>query len=120
MPPKADKLSQTIESLQLFVTRKAQEREDLADISRQLAQLNKTLSHKKLTLQIVSDRLQLAQAVFDLINNQRELKRFFQLKFDELPDIPEPKQIAPVVEQGTILEHDEEVDDEGVQVVEEK
>ncbi|WP_019504217.1 FHA domain-containing protein [Pleurocapsa sp. PCC 7319] len=90
MPPKADKLSQTIESLQLFVTRKAQEREDLADISRQLAQLNKTLSHKKLTLQIVSDKLQLAQAVFDLINNQRELKRFFQLKFDELPDIPEP------------------------------
>ncbi len=97
MPPKADKLSQTIESLQLFLDRKADEREDLADISRQLAQLNKTLSYKKLTLQIVSEEPALAQAVFDLINAQKELKRFFQLKFDGIPKTPEqttPKQCA--------------------------
>ena len=97
MPPKADKLSQTIESLQLFLDRKADEREDLADISRQLLQLNKTLSYKKLTLQIVSEEPALAQAVFDLINAQKELKRFFQLKFDGIPKTPEqttPKQCA--------------------------
>ncbi|MEO0834584.1 MAG: FHA domain-containing protein [Cyanobacteria bacterium J06642_3] len=94
MPPKADKLSQTIESLQLFLSRKAQEREDLADISRQLAQLNKTLSHKRLTLQIVSDEPKLAQATFDLIHAQPELKDFFQLKFDDLPNTPQ--QAAPI------------------------
>ena len=93
MPPKADKLGQTIENLQLFLARKADEREDLADISRQLAQLNKTLSHKKLTIQIVSATPALAQAVFDLINAQKELKRFFQLKFDAVPS--PPKQTAP-------------------------
>ena len=97
MPPKADKLSQTIDSLQLFLGRKADEREDLAEISRQLAQLNKTLSHKKLTVQIVSEEPALAQAVFDFINAQKELKRFFQLKFDGIPKTPEqtaPKQCA--------------------------
>ncbi|NJR46255.1 MAG: FHA domain-containing protein [Hyellaceae cyanobacterium CSU_1_1] len=85
MPPKADKLSQTIENLQLFLSRKADEREDLAEISRQLAQLNKTLNQKKLTVQIVSQSPILAQAVFDLINSQTELKQFFQLKFDAIP-----------------------------------
>ncbi|MEL6500315.1 MAG: FHA domain-containing protein [Cyanobacteria bacterium J06623_1] len=97
MPPKADKLSQTIESLQLFLNRKADEREDLAEIARQLAQLNKTLSHKKLTIQIVSQEPTLAQAAFDLISAQKELRRFFQLKFDEIPTTPEqtaPKQSA--------------------------
>ena len=97
MPPKAEKLSQTIESLQLFLDRKADEREDLADISRQLAQLNKILCHRKLTIQIVSQSPALAQAVFDLINAQKELRRFFQLKFDGIPQIPEqtkPIQVA--------------------------
>jgi len=94
MPPKADKLSQTIENLQLFLDRKADERDDLVDIARQLAQLNKTLSHKKLTVQILSQEPALAQAVFDLINAQKELKRFFQLKFDAIP--PTPEQTAPV------------------------
>ncbi|MEL7078957.1 MAG: hypothetical protein AAGM46_23920, partial [Cyanobacteria bacterium J06582_2] len=61
MPPKAEKLSQTIESLQLFLSRKAEEREDLAEISRQLAQYNKTLKQKKLTVQIVSHEPALAQ-----------------------------------------------------------
>ncbi|MEM7595156.1 MAG: FHA domain-containing protein, partial [Cyanobacteria bacterium P01_A01_bin.83] len=93
MPPKADKLSQTIESLQSFLATKAQEREDIADIYRQLAQLYKTLSHKKLTLQIVSDEPKLAQATFDLINAQKELKGFFELKFDDLPNTPQ--QVAP-------------------------
>ena len=97
MPPKADKLSQTIESLQLFLSRKADEREDLAEISRQLAQYNKTLKQKKLTVQIVSQEPTLAQAVFDLIEAQKEFKRFFQLKFDAIPATPEhnaPKQCA--------------------------
>ena len=97
MPPKADKLSQTIESLELFLNRKADEREDLAEIARQLGQLNRTLKQKKLTVQIVSQEPALAQAVFDLIDGERELKRFFQLKFDRIPATPEqtaPKQIA--------------------------
>ena len=97
MPPKADKLSQTIESLELFLNRKADEREDLAEIARQLAQLNKTLKQKKLTVQIVSQEPALAQAVFDLISAEKELKRFFQLKFDTIPATPEqtaPKQTA--------------------------
>ena len=93
MPPKAEKLSQTIESLQLFLSRKADEREDLAEISRQLAQYNKTLKQKKLTVQIVSQEPALAQAAFDLIDGEKELKRFFQLKFDRIP--PTPKQTAP-------------------------
>ena len=97
MPPKADKLSQTIENLQLFLGRKADEREDLADISRQLAQLNKILKQKKLTVQIVSQEPALAQATFDLTDAQKELKRFFQLKFDGIPNTPQqtvPQQCA--------------------------
>ena len=99
MPPKAEKLSQTIESLQLFLSRKAEEREDLAEISRQLAQYNKTLKQKKLTVQIVSPEPALAQAVFDLIDGQKELKRFFQLKFDAIPPLPQqttPQQCASI------------------------
>ena len=105
MPPKADKLSQAIESLQLFLGRKAGEREDLADISRQLAQLNKTLSHKKLVIQIVSHEPKLAQAAFDLISSQKELKRFFQLKFDRLPQLPQntaPQQMVSLKLRQTI------------------
>ena len=105
MSPKADKLSQTIESLQLFLGRKAGEREDLADISRQLAQLNKTLSHKKLIIQIVSHEPKLAQAAFDLISSQKELKRFFQLKFDRLPQLPQntaPQQMVSLKLRQTI------------------
>ena len=77
MPPKAEKLSQTIESLQLFLSRKADEREDLADVSRKLNILQKNLAGKKLTVQIVSNQPPLSQAVFDLINGDKELKRFF-------------------------------------------
>lgn len=92
MPPKADKLSQTIESLQLFLAKKAEEREDLSDIARQLTQFNKTLRQKKLTVQIVSAEPALAQGVFDLINAEAEFKRVFQLKFDKIP--PPPQQTA--------------------------
>lgn len=97
MPPKADKLSQTIESLQLFLAKKAEEREDLGDIARQLTQLNKTLRHKKLTVQIVSTESALAQGVFDLISEKTELKEAFQLKFDKIPSLPQqstPQQTA--------------------------
>ena len=93
MPPKADKLSQTIENLQLFLAKKVEEREDLGDIARQLTQLNKTLRQKKLTVQIVSAEPALAQGVFDLINAETEFKRVFQLKFDKIP--PPPQQTAP-------------------------
>lgn len=93
MPPKADKLSQTIESLQLFLAKKAEEREDLSDIARRLTQFNKTLRQKKLTVQIVSAEPALAQGVFDLINAETEFKRVFQLKFDKIP--PPPQQTAP-------------------------
>ena len=118
MPPKAEKLSQTIESLQLFLSRKAEEREDLAEISRQLAQYNKTLKQKKLTVQIVSPEPALAQAVFDLINAEKELKRFFQLKFDRIPSAPKqttPKQCASIklrqhLNNGTGLQQYKELD----------
>lgn len=93
MPPKADKLSQTIENLQLFLAKKAEEREDLSEIARKLTQLNKTLRQKKLTVQIVSAEPALAQGVFDLINAETEFKRVFQLKFDKIP--PPPQQNAP-------------------------
>ena len=118
MPPKAEKLSQTIESLQLFLSRKADEREDLAEISRQLAQYNKTLKQKKLTVQIVSPEPALAQATFDLISAEKELKRFFQLKFDRLPPTPKqttPKQCASIklrqhLNNGTGLQQYKELD----------
>ncbi|MEO1340308.1 MAG: FHA domain-containing protein [Cyanobacteria bacterium J06635_13] len=118
MPPKAEKLSQTIESLQLFLSRKAEEREDLAEISRQLAQYNKTLKQKKLTVQIVSQEPALAQAVFDLISAEKELKRFFQLKFDAIPATPQqtaPKQRASIklrqqLNNGTGLQQYKELD----------
>ncbi|MEO0849497.1 MAG: FHA domain-containing protein [Cyanobacteria bacterium J06648_1] len=118
MPPKAEKLSQTIESLQLFLSRKAEEREDLAEISRQLAQYNKTLKQKKLTVQIVSHEPALAQAVFDLISVEKELKRFFQLKFDRIPPTPKqttPKQCASIklrqhLNNGTGLQQYKELD----------
>ena len=118
MPPKAEKLSQTIESLQLFLSRKAEEREDLAEIDRQLAQYNKTLKQKKLTMQIVSQEPGLAQAVFDLINAEKELKRFFQLKFDRIPPTPKqttPKQCASIklrqhLNNGTGLQQYKELD----------
>ena len=93
MPPKADKLSQTIENLQLFLAKKAEEREDLSEIARKLTQLNKTLRQKKLTVQIVSAEPALAQGVFDLINAETEFKRVFQLKFDKIPS--PPQQNAP-------------------------
>ncbi len=118
MPPKAEKLSQTIESLQLFLSRKAEEREDLAEICRQLAQYNKILKQKKLTVQIVSQEPILAQAAFDLINAEKELKQFFQLKFDALPPIPKqttPKQCASIklrqyLNNGTGLQQYKELD----------
>jgi hypothetical protein len=118
MPPKAEKLSQTIESLQLFLSRKAEEREDLAEISRQLAQYNKILNQKKLTVQIVSQEPALAQAAFDLIDAEKELKRFFQLKFDAIPPIPKqttPKQCASIklrqhLDNGTSLQQYKELD----------
>lgn len=85
MPPKADKLKQTIENLQLFLARKLDEREDLADISRKLAQLKKMLGRQKLAVQIISNESLLAQALFDLINSNQQLKDLFQLKFDSFP-----------------------------------
>ncbi len=85
MPPKADKLKQTIENLQLFLAKKLDEREDLADISRKLAQLTENLDRQKLTVQIVSNNSLLTQALFDLIDSKKELKKFFQLKFDPIP-----------------------------------
>ncbi|WP_036484373.1 FHA domain-containing protein [Myxosarcina sp. GI1] len=99
MPPKADKLKQTIENLQLFLARRTDDREDLADIERKLVQFKKVLDIQKLTVQIVSDEPLLAQALFDLINSKKELKEVLQLKFDPIPKPVvkvTPKQFASI------------------------
>jgi hypothetical protein len=92
MPPKADKLSQTLENFQLFLRRRFEDREDFKEISRNLSKLQISLKQKKLSVQIVSDRASLAQGLYDLIETNEQLKEVYQLKFDPLPEIPQQQK----------------------------
>jgi hypothetical protein len=92
MPPKADKLSQTLENFQLFLRRRFEDREDFKEISRNLSKLQISLKQKKLSVQIVSDQASLAQVLYDLIETNEQLKEVYQLKFDPLPEIPQQQK----------------------------
>jgi hypothetical protein len=97
MPPKADKLSQILENLQLFLRKRFDDSEEFKEISRSLSKLQISLKQKKLSVQIVSDRLSLAQGLYDLIQTNEQLKEVYLLKFDFLPQIPQSqtnRQIA--------------------------
>lgn len=107
MSIKANKLSQTIENIQIFLDKRSHKQEDMADILSHLSQLNKTLSHKQLKIQIVSQTPALAKAAFELINTQQELTPFFQVKFGCIPETPEQlksKQYA-ILKLGQHLEN---------------
>ena len=67
MPPKADKLSQNLQSMQIFLERKLEQHREIEPIVRELKQLETILETKKLCLQIVSEKETLAQALFDLL-----------------------------------------------------
>lgn len=93
MAPKAEKLGQSIENLQLFLKKKSAEYEEFEAIALELEKLNTHLEQKKLTIQIVSQNSVLAQALFDLIDSNKQLLESYKLKFDSLPEVP--KQITP-------------------------
>ena len=80
MSLKIDRLSQTIEKLQLFIDNNLDRSTNIADISYQLTELNQALASKKLAVQIVSQQLDLTKAALNLIESQQELKRSILLK----------------------------------------
>lgn len=89
MAPKAEKLGQTLENLQLFLNKRSGEHEGFEAIALELEKLHTHLEQKKLTIQIVSQNPVLAQALFDLIDSNKKLLEFYKLKFDALPSIPQ-------------------------------
>lgn len=93
MAVKAEKLGETFEALQLFLKKKSNEHQEFTKISQELEKLATHLTQKKLTVQIVSQNQQLAQAVFDLINTNQTLLEFYALKLDSLPPPPSPSQL---------------------------
>jgi hypothetical protein len=101
MPPKADKLSQNLQSMQIFLERKLEQHREIEPIVRELKQLETILETKKLCLQIVSEKETLAQALFDFLSSQPNLTAAYQIKLDPLPDLP--KQIAPEIQSHLTL-----------------
>lgn len=99
MPPKADKLTQNLQSLQLFLQRKVENYPELEPIILQLKNLEELLATKKLTLQIVSETETLAQALFDFLSERAEFSAAYQIKLDALPDLPRP--VIPTI-NGTL------------------
>ncbi|AFZ36172.1 Forkhead-associated protein [Stanieria cyanosphaera PCC 7437] len=88
MAPKADKLGQALEIFQILLKKKSEDNQKCEAIVRDVEKLNTHLQQKKLTIQIVSQNLLLAQALFDLINTQESLLESYNLKFDPLPELP--------------------------------
>ncbi|BAZ43330.1 FHA domain containing protein [Chondrocystis sp. NIES-4102] len=89
MAIKADKLSQILENFQQFLHKSLDDCEDFKQISKNLARLHSTLEQKKISVQIVSEKLALAQELYDLIFTNEQLKTVFELKFDTLVEVPE-------------------------------
>jgi|GEM_PF-2584229 len=77
---KTDKLSKTIENLQLFLSSNSEQSQEIVNVARQLNKLNQVLTKAKLKVQIVSQKPDLAKATFNLIESQPELKQVFRLK----------------------------------------
>lgn len=99
MPPKADKLTQNLQSLQLFLQRKVGNDPELEPIILQLKNLEELLANQKLTLQIVSETETLAQALFDFLSEPANFSAAYRMKLDALPDLPRP--VIPAV-NGTL------------------
>lgn len=85
MPPKADKLQQSIDSIKSFLLRKSGVYPELNQLMEEIKHLEKTLSQKKLTLQIVSNSEILNQAIFDLISSNQEFAQAYHIKYDPIP-----------------------------------
>lgn len=91
MGAKANKLQQAFENLQLFLQRSdcisttEQHTNRFQEIITKTESLQSNLNEKKLICQIVSQKQSLAQACFDLINNEPLLKEFYHLKLAPLP-----------------------------------
>ena len=86
MPPKADKLQQNIDSIKSFLLRKSGAYPELNQLMEDIKRLEKILSQKKLTLQIVGDNEILNQAVFDLISSNSEFTQAYIIKYDPILD----------------------------------
>ncbi|PSF31690.1 forkhead-associated protein [Aphanothece hegewaldii CCALA 016] len=93
MPPKADKLTQNLQSLQLFLQRNLERHPEIEPLNLQLKQLETLLETKKLILQIISEHEISAQALFDLLSTQPNFLTAYQIKLDALPDLP--KNLTP-------------------------
>ena len=85
MPPKADKLQQNIDSIKSFLLRKSGVYPELNKLMEDIKNLEKILSQKKLTLQIVGNNEILNQAIFDLISSQPEFAQAYNIKYDPIP-----------------------------------
>ncbi len=92
MAPKADKLQQNIDSIKSFLFRKSGAYPELNQLMEDIKHLEKILSKKKLTLQIVGDNEILNQATFDFISANPEFTQAYNIKYDPIPQIKTPKK----------------------------
>lgn len=88
MTSKADKLEQTITDIQTFLEKTGLS-EQLDNVVQKLNQIQHYLSDKKVTMQIVSQDPSLAEVLFNLISTSPTLTAACQIKYSNLPDIPQ-------------------------------
>lgn len=101
MAPKADKLAQNIDSIKSFLRRKLATYPELNEVIEKIKYIEKTLSEKKLTLQIISNNETLNQGLFDLISNYPEFTQTYHIKYDLTPSSPLP--ISPQIKNTLTL-----------------
>lgn len=101
MPPKADKLQQNIDSVKSFLQRKLTIYPELNEVIEKIKHIEKILSEKKLTLQIIGNKEILNQGVFDLINSHIEFNQAYQIKYDFIPT--PPPQISGKIQTTLVL-----------------
>lgn len=88
MASKADKVEQTLSELQTFLE-KAGLHEQLDSLVKELTQIQAKLSHKKVTMQIVSQDSDLAEALSKVISTNETLTSACQINYSHLPDVPQ-------------------------------